>query len=251
MSYINNTGLPMAKCWQDFHDVLQCGIDRVVLYGAPGTGKTFGGLTYGNVGNGVFRLTCTEDMTSADIEGTWKPNGDNWTFSEGKAVQAWRAGGRLVVDEGDKASGDVQGQLLNFLDSVASSSWQNPDTGEIVTPKSGFSAVITSNIEHPDDLPIALRDRFPVAIEINAPHPEALAKLPEHLRTVATAVISAEPERRVSLRAFYAFQQLITNGMQEERSAEMTFGKVRAEAIIEAVRIGRLGSVSSPSSLSL
>jgi MoxR-like ATPase len=231
----------LAQCWQDFFDVVNAGIDRVILFGAPGTGKTFAGLNYGNVERGAFRLICSEDMTTADVSGTWKPNGNDWKFSEGVAVQAWRAGGRLVVDEGDKASGDVQGQLLNFLDSHASSSWQNPDTLETVFPQTGFSAVITSNVEHPDDLPAALRDRFPVAIEINAPHPEALASLPPHLRTVASAVVSAEPERRVSLRGFYAYQQLLQSGLTEERSAVLTFGKIKAEAIIEAVRIGRLG----------
>lgn len=231
----------LAQCWQDFFDVVNAGIDRVILFGAPGTGKTFAGLNYGKVDNGAFRLICSEDMTTADVSGTWKPNGNDWTFSEGVAVQAWRAGGRLVVDEGDKASGDVQGQLLNFLDSTASSSWQNPDTLEIVTPKEGFSAVITSNVEHPDDLPMALRDRFPVAIEINAPHPQALVSLPAELRKVASAVVSAEPERRVSLRGFYAYQQLLDSGLSEERSAVLTFGKRKAEAIIEALRIGRLG----------
>jgi MoxR-like ATPase len=237
-------GVALPQCWQDFADVTKAGIDRVLLYGPPGTGKTFAGLNYGNVSNGTFRLTCTEDMTSADIEGTWKPNGDKWVFAEGKAVQAWRAGGRIVVDEGDKASGDVQGQLLNFLDSVESSSWQNPDTGEIVRPAQGFSAVITSNIEHPDDLPPALKDRFPVAIEIATPHPEALLRLPEHLRTVATAVVSAEPDRRVSLRGFFAYEQLRQGGISEERSAVLAFGKEKAEGIIEAIRIGRLAGIS-------
>jgi MoxR-like ATPase len=237
---LTNSGVRLPQCWQDFSDVIKAGIDRVLLYGPPGTGKTYAGLFYGNITGGSYRLVCSEDMTTADVSGTWKPNGDNWTFAEGVAVQAWRAGGRLVVDEGDKASGDVLGQLLNFLDNHASSSWQNPDTGEVVTPQPGFSAVITSNIEHPDDLPIAIRDRFPVAIEINAPHPEALSLLSENLRKVAESVVSAEPERRVSLRGFYAYQQLVQSGLSEERSAILTFGRKKAEGIVEALRIGRL-----------
>jgi MoxR-like ATPase len=241
---ISNTQTVLPKCWQDFKDVVDAGIDRIILFGPPGTGKTFGGLTYGvPEGQEALRLICSEDMTTADIEGTWKPNGNNWTFSEGVGVQAWRSGGRLVVDEGDKASGDVLGKLLAFLDSTASSSWQNPDTLEVVRPNAGFSAVITSNIEHPDDLPVALRDRFPVALEINAPHPDALAKLPKSLQLVAKAVISAEPERRVSLRGFYAFQQLLPV-LGQERSAELAFGKAKAEAIIEALRVGSISGAT-------
>jgi len=89
-------------------------------------------------------------------------------------------------------------------------------------------------------LPMALRDRFPVAIEINAPHPSALLSLPVGLRTVANAVISSEPERRVSLRAFYAYNTLLQSGMTMERASVLTFGAQKAEAIIDAVRVGSL-----------
>ena len=99
---------------------------------------------------------------------------------------------------------------------------------------------MTSNIEDPDDLPTALRDRFPVAININAPHPTALATLPPDLRQVASVVISAEPERRASLRMFYAFDQLRSR-LGNERAAQLTFGGERAEALIEALRVGMLG----------
>jgi len=225
------------KCWQDFHDVIDAGIQRIILHGNPGTGKTFTALTHGVSNAGALRLICSEEMTSADIEGTWKPSATEWHYSEGVAVKAWRSGARLVVDEGDKASGDIIGKLLNFLDSVGSSSWQNPETGEVITPHSEFSAIITSNIEEPDHLPTALRDRFSVAININAPHPNALLALPENLRVIANAVISAEPERRVSLRAFYDYATLLER-MPMERAGELVFGANRAEAIIDAIKMG-------------
>jgi MoxR-like ATPase len=234
----------LPQCWQDFKDVISAGVDRVILFGAPGTGKTYGGLTLGVGDGGSFRLICTEDMTTAQVSGAFMPDADGFKFMEGSALRAWRGngqvGGRLVVDEVDKASGDVFGELLNFLDSTDSSSFAHPETNEVFTPLSGFSAVMTSNIEHPDDLPMALRDRFPIAIEINAPHPSALLSLPTHLRTVANAVISSEPERRVSLRAFYAYNTLLNSGMTNERASVMAFGAQKAEAIIDAVRVGSL-----------
>jgi len=233
----------VPKCWQDFADVINAGINKVILFGAPGTGKTYGGLTYGVGDGGAHRLICTEDMTTAQVSGAFMPDADGFKFMQGSALLAWKGngqvGGRLVVDEVDKASGDVLGELLSFLDSEASASFMQPDTNEVFTPLQGFSAVMTSNIEHPDDLPMALRDRFPVAIEINAPHPEALLTLPDDLRVVANAVISAEPHRRVSLRAFYAYATLLKS-MTPERASVLAFGAQKSEAIIDAIRVGAL-----------
>lgn len=234
--------MAQAKCWTDFEDVVKAGIKKVILFGAPGTGKTYAGLTHEVGEGGSFRLVCTEDMTTAQVSGTWMPNAEAWSFAEGMALKAWRGngqvGGRLVIDEVDKASGDVEGELHNFTDSFASASFMNPETGEVVRPLDGFSVIATTNIENPDWLAPALRDRFPIAIEINAPHPNALKALPENLREVANAVISAEPARRVSLRAFYDYQVLMNSGMEIGRSAELAFGKVRGEAIVEALNIG-------------
>jgi len=47
---------PMPQCWQDLYDVLDAGVERVILYGPPGTGKTFAGLNIGNVAAGSFRM---------------------------------------------------------------------------------------------------------------------------------------------------------------------------------------------------
>jgi len=31
-------------CWDTFNDVLAAGVDRIILFGPPGTGKTFSAL---------------------------------------------------------------------------------------------------------------------------------------------------------------------------------------------------------------
>ena len=45
----------LPECWQALEDCLNNGIDRVILYGASGIGKTYGGLTIGDVSSGAFR----------------------------------------------------------------------------------------------------------------------------------------------------------------------------------------------------
>jgi MoxR-like ATPase len=166
-------------------------------------------------------------------------------FVPGAALRAWigngTIGARLVVDEIDKAGGDVQSTLLAFLDSVESSSFEHPYTGEIYKPLPGFSAIMTTNLEDMDELPNALKDRCPIAIKIDAPHPAALiASLPVELRQLAATIVAGKPGQRASLRAFHAFEKLRKSpDVGAERAAKMVFGRM-AEPIIDAIRIGTL-----------
>ncbi len=242
---MNTNPTPMPQCWQDLYDVLNAGVERVILYGPPGTGKTFAGLNVGNVSAGSYRMACTEDMTEADIRGMWMPNGGGtWNWHLGAAMKAWEGdgltGGRLVVDEVDRASGDAESIMLAVTDTVESSVWEHPETGRKIRPLSGYSVVMTTNIEDMRDLPTALKDRFPVAIRINTPHPDALAVLPEDLRAAAAASADADPGRRFSIRTFQSFAKL-RQSIEMERAANMVFGPVAAD-ILDAIKINMVAA---------
>lgn len=231
----------LPLCWQDVYAALEAGIDRLILFGPPGTGKTFAGLTIGDTQGGAFRVICNEDMTAADVTGNFMPTADGtWKWNDGAVVKAWQGdgitGGRVVADEIDRASGDVLSLLLAMFDTPKSASWMHPETGRVVRPREGFSVVMTTNVEEMRELPTALRDRFPVAIRINTPHPDALLCLSEDLRGPAAASADADPSRRFSVRAFMAFDQLRKSGMAVERAATLVFGK-RANDIVDAIRI--------------
>lgn len=245
----SDTGIPddtsdpsvLPGCWQDVVDALGAGIDRVILYGPPGTGKTFGGLTLGDVSGGGYRLICTEDMTAADVTGHFMPTSDGmWTWLDGSVVKAWQGnglrGGRIVADEIDRAGGDVLSLLLNMFDSEGSASWQHPHTGVIHRPREGFSVVMTTNIDDVHDLPGALRDRFPVAIRIDRPHPDALSRLSPALRAPASACADADHPRRFSIRAFLAFDHLRRHGFSTERASRLIFG-ARAQDVLDAISV--------------
>jgi len=197
----------LPECWQKLDDSLNNGIDRVLLYGAPGTGKTFAGLTMKPTDQNAYRLICTDEMTTATIEGAYLPDQNGFAYREGVAVKAWREGARLVIDEINRANSDVMSLLLAFTDTVASSSWQNPQTLQIVRPMPEFSVIMTMNGE-PDDLEPALLDRFTVHIEITEPHPQALEQLPEYLRNPAKVFATLRDNERASLRAFMTVAQL-------------------------------------------
>jgi hypothetical protein len=209
--------LELPQSWRDLESVLAANLSRVCLYGPPGTGKTFAALTVAEGQPPAERVTCTDDMTSAQIDGLWRPSREGWTYQEGPAVRAWRAGSRLVVDEVDKASGDVLGTLLAFTDSEQSARWTNPDTGQVVHPHRNFQVWITTNTE-PHHLPDALLSRFPVRLEIREPHPSALAALPPYLRDTARtlAQLDADDPNRADLRTMLALATLAEKiGMAE------------------------------------
>lgn len=240
---MSTTQLP--ECWQELEDVLNAGINRVILFGPPGTGKTYAGLTVGNVSAGAHRLICTEDMTQADVTGCFMPNAEGtWNWQVGAAIKAWEGdgitGGRLVIDEIDRASGDTESALLAVTDTVESAVWEHPETGRKVRPLNGYSVVMTTNVEDMRELPTALKDRFPVAIRINTPHPNALLGLPEDLRAAAASSADADPSRRFSIRAFQTFATL-RNTMGAERAAKIIFGGVATD-IIDAIRINEVAA---------
>ena len=236
------TDIKLPDCWQAFEDCLNAGIDRIILFGPSGIGKTFAGLNMGNVSGGAHRLVCTEDMTNADVTGAFMPNErGTFTWNYGSAVKAWEGngitGGRLIVDEVDKASGDVFATLLSMLDSPESATWENPESGRVHRPKDGFSAVMTTNIENMEELPTALADRFPIRIRINTPHPSALLRLSPDLRKYAVRMADAG-ERRISLRAFMAFDKLRT-AYGDEKASILTFGN-RSESILDAIAVDKV-----------
>lgn len=236
--------LTVGQCWKDVNDVLEAGVQRVLLYGPPGTGKTYAALKLGVTTGISERLVCTEDLTTGEITGTWMPAGaGKWQWREGPAIRAWKSnagrGSRLVVDEIDRASGDALSTLLSITDSVESARWRNPETGQWVKPGPDFSVVMTTNVEDLADIPLALRDRFPVAIRIDRPHPHAVATLSDDLRAPALNGSLGDSDRRVSLRSFYAFDQLRSH-LGAERAARLLFGASAGTAVLDALSIGSL-----------
>ena len=240
--------LELPSCWKDVHDTLEAGVDRLILFGPPGTGKTFAGLSMGDTSAGAFRLICNEDMTAADVSGHFMPTANGtWKWLDGAVLKAWhgdgKRGGRIVADEIDRASGDVLSLLLNMFDSPESASWQHPETGVVHRPLEGFSVVMTTNIEDMRDLPVALRDRFPVAIRIDRPHPGALARLSPNLRAPAIAAVDADRARRFSVRSFMMFDQLLQSGFELDRAAHLVFGN-HAKDILDALKVDKVSKAA-------
>jgi len=220
------------------------GLDRVLLYGKPGTGKTYFGLNYHLGTSKSYRLICTDEMTDGDMIGKYKQNDNGiWRFEEGVAIKAWRTGGRLVVDEINRVNGDIEARLMAIIDTVASSSFEHPETGEIIRPAQGFSVVATMNGE-PDDLSPAVLDRLVVRVEIEQPHPDAIAALPAELRDIALEYAMRDDADRYSLRSFFAFAGLLKASGNLEASARVCLPRI-ANSIVGALAITQSEAVQN------
>ena len=210
---------------------------RVLLYGLPGTGKTYFGLTKGLTAKAkAYRLICTEEMSDADLIGGYRQQGNGiWKFREGVGIKAWREGARLVVDEINRMNSDVESRLMALTDTEVSASWQNEETGEVIKPHPNFSVVATMNGE-PEDLAPAILDRFVVRCEVNTPHPEAIMALPEYLRELAKTLTDPSADHRYSIRNFVVFEQLYTKSHDLTKSVQSVFPET-ADTLLDALSI--------------
>ena len=222
--------------WQQADFALSNGLGRVLMYGLPGTGKTYFGLNYHLAGKNSYRLICTEEMTDSDLIGGYRQSANGtWQFREGVGIKAWREGARLVVDEINRCNSDVESRLMALIDTTHSSSWEHPETGEIVKPAEGFSVVATMNGE-PEDLAPAVLDRLVVRIRIDEPHDDAIMALPEYLRELARNYTSRTDSDRYSLRSFVEFAGLYGRSKDIQRSALVALPSI-AEQLVDALAL--------------
>lgn len=207
-----------------------------LLYGPPGTGKSHAGHQVELGQRELFSLTMTVDTAAAELRGHYIPVGNGeFRWHDGPALRAWRCGGRLVINEINHAGGDALSFLLNCLDTPETAMLTLP-TGETVRPHENFQCVATMNGDPDTDLPEALRDRFPAAIEITEPHPQGIARLPVDLQQIARGTCCApDAARRVSLRQWLAFASL-RQDIGPADAAYTVFGK-RADEVLTAMQI--------------
>ncbi len=223
----------LLTAW-DTAEVVMPHCDRTLLYGPPGTGKTTA-ANYSGSPMAVYNVTLTEEMPAAELRGHFVPKGGEFVWHDGPAMQAYRNGGRLVLNEIDRGSSDALIFCYALLDDPGISKISLPN-GEHVLPHPDFTVVATMNGE-PEDLPEALQDRFRVRLLIDKPHPDAMKSLPDDLRAAAKNSVSGSGDSRVSFRSWKSFADL-RDAIDEEVAARAVFGP-RAQSILDTLKLSR------------
>tara|TARA_X000001388_G_scaffold9392_1_gene5729 strand:+ start:41 stop:766 length:726 start_codon:yes stop_codon:yes gene_type:complete len=208
------------NCWDKLLSVIGIS-DRILLYGVAGTGKTYQANRLGlKKGQGTYNITLTADSTATELMGHYIATSDGgFRWKDGNGVRAFKEGARLVVNEIDHAGADVQTFLHALLDDKEFAGFNLPnDEGEFVKPMENFQCIATMN-GYPEDLPEPLADRFPVKINVDSVHPDALEGLGSKLR----AIYLDADRTSFSVRKWIELRKLMESDVPNEEAVKVLF----------------------------
>lgn len=217
--------------WQLFElATKQPDIHRILLYGAPGTGKSTAACRLGK----HYSVTLHEESCASELLGHWIKKGEGYEYHYGSGVLPFRDGNILVLNEIDKVSSSVMTILHALLDDKEIAHITLP-TNETIHAHQSFKVVATMNGE-PDELSEPLLDRFDAILKVTAPHPSAVARLSPFLQQICNNSYSTS-NPAVSFRKLLTYDKLVKKGMDSSKAADLVFHNIASD-VIAAIKLG-------------
>lgn len=209
--------------WTDLFVAVLPHVHRVLLIGAPGTGKSTAAM---QIAQCRHRITMTETTSEDALLGMWHLRDNKTVWTDGPLTQAMKQGEPVLVDEIDHYSPEAASLLYSLID-------DNPhvETPEgSVTAQDGYKMIMTAN-EGLETLPAAVQDRIEVIIDANTPANGALADVPEPLRNLSKNYYKALPRPAIrmpaTVRRVRTFDKLMKAGFVASVAAKLVFGDNR------------------------
>jgi hypothetical protein len=215
--------------WELYDLMLQNRVPRVLIYGPPGLGKSFTPHEIAEKNDWEFlSITMTDQTPMSELRGHFVLKGNDFIWHDGVVSRAWRMSKEkmviLEINEIIEASADAEVFLHNALDDPEFARLDLP-TGETLRPVPDNMIIVATMNGRPEHLREALRDRFPVTIEVKDPHPRAIAALPPDLQAFAKlACAEKRGQDRISIRPLVAFAKLREKFKDPKLAAQAIWG---------------------------
>lgn len=241
------TKLKTMPAWELHDMMLNAHIDRLLTSGPPGVGKSYGPAKWAKANGWEFlSITLTDQTPASELRGHFILKGHDFVWHDGLVSRAWRMtnnGTRVLLEINEivEAGADVEVFLHNALDDPEFARLDLPN-GETLRPTPSHLIVVATMNGDPRQLREALRDRFPVKLKIDEPHPDAILALPKDLRPLAIEMTKADKpkEQRLSIRPFVAYAQMRTR-VSPLAAAQAIFGESAFDML---AALGLSGAVS-------
>jgi len=212
--------------------VVNAGLNRVLLYGPPDTGKTTT-ATKIREDKPVFRVQCSRQQGIEDLLGSYVLQAGETKFIPGPVAQAMLQGATLLVDEFDMRNPAHDSIWHSVLDDESIAEVRLPD-GTVIKPAPGFIAIATTNAT-PNAFSPALQRRFQLKLFCGQAHPEALNSLkPAHRSIVVNwqkALTPPQIKFELSVSALRTFSILADCYGCQDTAARLVFHDGAAEFI--------------------
>jgi len=228
----------ISLVWNDvLAAVIEAGLNRILLYGPPDTGKTTTASKIRPDGE-VYRVQCSRQQGIEDLLGSFLlvpgPTGSPVTqFVPGPIVKAMKEGALLLADEFDMRNPAHDSIWHSVLDDESIAEVRLPD-GTVIKPSPGFIAIATTNAT-PNAFSPALQRRFQLKLFCGQAHPEALNSLkPEHRSIVVNwqkALTPPQIKFELSVSALRTFSILADCYGCADTAARLVFHDGAAEFI--------------------
>jgi hypothetical protein len=225
--------LPDNAPWEEILAQVMRVLNRALVIGPPGTGKSY---TIRQLFGVKHHVTMTPNMPSEMLLGTFILQDGATKYQDGPVPLAFEDGTVFVSDEWDRQGAETESHCYAIMDDSPHVSLMD---GTVRHAKPGFKFVGTTNNPNPQ-IEEAVLDRVDAIILAYEPHPAILKSLTipgaaKACKNYYASMKRPEIKRNPTARRWRAFQALIDGKMNPNIASTVVFGNAAAPEVMSVV----------------